>query len=480
MAGLPAGATLFSFGDAFLQNGGNIIYGATLQNAGTNTTAVFVGPTAGPQTAIAARNSNPSGAGDYGLFSNLALNDATNASFQSLLGTGPAHFLDPNTVTAAKGQAATTVPGAPNYLALYKPALASNGDLLTAAALEIGSGSPAVVAADNTIITNSGTSVIAREGDLTSLPSGTVNYGQLHTRVVASEGNDYLAFASYLVETSGFDPSNNTAVFTQILSVGTPAVIVREADPADGTGGGIFSTFLGESVNSAGAVAIRGTARGSGITASNNEGLWTNSPNTLNPPVLVAREGDAAPCPPFDQVGFSRFSRFFMNDDGSVCFEAFLKNIGGGTSVTSANDQSIWHWDETNGLRPIVREEDFGNNTGDSVIQTITDWSCSGTGAVAYEVTFKNMVGDTDGGNNRAVYRDRGTADAAPLLILRRGDKFDLAGTERSVTGVAIDGESNPGGGTGGYGRTINDTGELLLKLVLDSNQSGIFVLGTP
>ena len=47
------------------------------------------------------------------------------------------------------------------------------------------------------------------------------------------------------------------------------------------------------------------------------------------------------------------------------------------------------------------------------------------------------------------------------------------------VSDIRISAEVNSGGGTGGYGRTITDTGDVLLNLSL-GNLSGIFVLGTP
>jgi hypothetical protein len=48
------------------------------------------------------------------------------------------------------------------------------------------------------------------------------------------------------------------------------------------------------------------------------------------------------------------------------------------------------------------------------------------------------------------------------------------------VTNITLDAQSNAGGGTGGYGRAINDSGEILLKLSLNFNRSGLFKIGTP
>ena len=49
-----------------------------------------------------------------------------------------------------------------------------------------------------------------------------------------------------------------------------------------------------------------------------------------------------------------------------------------------------------------------------------------------------------------------------------------------TIVGLDLQNASLPSGGTGGLGRSLNDNGDLLLKLVLSGNQSGIFILGTP
>ena len=49
----------------------------------------------------------------------------------------------------------------------------------------------------------------------------------------------------------------------------------------------------------------------------------------------------------------------------------------------------------------------------------------------------------------------------------------------RTIVGLNLDAASNVAGGTG-YGRALNDNGELLLRLTLNNNASGIFVIGQP
>ena len=45
------------------------------------------------------------------------------------------------------------------------------------------------------------------------------------------------------------------------------------------------------------------------------------------------------------------------------------------------------------------------------------------------------------------------------------------------MVGIKLSTEENPGGGTGGYGRAINDMGSVIMNLTLSGNQAGLFVL---
>ena len=216
--------------------------------------------------------------------------------------------------------------------------------------------------------------------------------------------------------------------------------------------------------------------RGSGITSTNNEGLWTNSGNTGAPPRLIAREGNVAPCLSTNLVAFSRFTTLAIADDGSVCFFAYLTNAGATPAVNSTNDGSIWRWTPT-GLHLIAREGDQANNTDGAGIGRLTTFACSRTGGVVYQVEYVANQGDFTSTKRDGIYLDRGLIDAAPELILRRGDAFDFMGSSHTVSSLTIGTEENAASGTGGYGRAINDMGSVLLNLSLTGNVSGIFVL---
>ena len=215
------------------------------------------------------------------------------------------------------------------------------------------------------------------------------------------------------------------------------------------------------------------------ITPDNKEGIWTDAGGSLE---LVAREGDAVPCLPAPFAGlvaFDRFTTLAIADDGSVCFFAYLRNATAAQAVNSTNDGSIWRW-EGGELHLVAREGDLANNTAGAVIGRLDTFACSGTGGVVYQVQYVSTQGDTTSANRDGIYLDRGAGDAAPELVLRRGDSFDFRGESQTVGGLKISTEENSGGGTGGYGRAINDNGDILLNLSISGNYSGLFVLSEP
>ncbi|QTN32009.1 hypothetical protein HZ994_06590 [Akkermansiaceae bacterium] len=108
---VPAGASgeIFNVNNAFINNAGDVIYDARLSGAGSNDAAVFFGPAGGVQTAIAVKGT-PAGAGNFGAFSKLTLNNLGNAGFESLVGTTPGHFANTGGAVLASAQKGAASP----------------------------------------------------------------------------------------------------------------------------------------------------------------------------------------------------------------------------------------------------------------------------------------------------------------------------------------------------------------------------------
>ena len=112
----------------------------------------------------------------------------------------------------------------------------------------------------------------------------------------------------------------------------------------------------------------------------------------------------------------------------------------------------------------------------------LTDFVSNDAGAIAFVAQLSSAVVSTGELNiDHGVWLHRGHKDSVPELLLRHGDRFDLEpGDQRSILLVRIASQSNPHGGVGGYGRQLNDSGKLLLRLSLTGNSSGVFMIDAP
>jgi hypothetical protein len=100
-----------------------------------------------------------------------------------------------------------------------------------------------------------------------------------------------------------------------------------------------------------------------------------------------------------------------------------------------------------------------------------------GSDGIVYSVDFAANVGVVSSQDNQAVYLDSGAADPVPLLVLRRGDKFDNGGEENdTIVSLSISTSATASGSTGGYGRAINGSGQILLNMGFSAS-SGVFLI---
>lgn len=112
---------------------------------------------------------------------------------------------------------------------------------------------------------------VVREGDLAPLkpvedPPDAVTYGEFAKRLAV---NPDAVFSAALV---GGPSGTRQGVFRHTIP-GLHRRIARKGNEAEGTGGGTFVSFTGETASSVGWVLFRATVRGNGINARNNEGL---------------------------------------------------------------------------------------------------------------------------------------------------------------------------------------------------------------
>jgi hypothetical protein len=395
----------------------------------------------------------------------MAIADDGISAFAATTTPGDSHNTDSGSSTTLLVNAPPpSLAGSPLVRALSTPALSGGGELFSPVSLLIGSGTPAVTVLNDTLLWSSNIGLVAREGEPAQDQPPGVDYSHLYPRVVANDVSE-IAFAGNL---SGAG-SANAAVWS-----GSPtalSVVAQKGDVANGTGGETFNSFYAESISPTGTVVIRaGLKFVSGVvTTANNEGLWSDRSGSLE---LVAREDDLAPCEQPD-VRFGRFDAMFLDSSGGIVFFAYLKGLG----VNSSNDGSAWRSDADGRLHLIAREGTIANNTDAAVYGQIDVAAANNTGGVLVFARLVSGLGDTTSTNNVGLWKDSGAADATPLLVMRRSDTVTLGGIDRTVNLLGVDYVTNAVGGTGGFGRVLNDSGTAVLTLSLSGNNGGVFTL---
>ena len=251
-------------------------------------------------------------------------------------------------------------------------------------------------------------------------------------------------------------------------------MVIKDGDLAPDGRGATIGGFRTESLGESGAAMWRSNLQSvPGLVESyNNEALYSNRNGS---PELVVREHDFAPyiSPP---AQFNRFKDLFISGDDTITFNSTLK----GEAINSLNDGSIWRSTPDGKLHLVAREGHVAPNTPGAILTNISNMVVNNTGGVAFVGTMQTGTGDVTGSNNSALFIDRGP-QAVPEMVLRKGDSIEIAeGVTRIVLGISIDIAFHPPGGIGGPGRVLNDHGDIVVRLILNSGSSGVFFIPAP
>jgi hypothetical protein len=287
----------------------------------------------------------------------------TPSTADSALFWGPASGL---LLLAREGDQVTSLPDLPVYgqqnFSSQFTAIGGNGLVLFSTSLVIGSGVPAVTAANDTVMLTGvpgGLSVVCREGAV--LPGGEI--------VIPVSGSN-MAFINQINEGgmvlhdlrfSTAAPSTATTANDSALAIwvgGNDLIVAREGQQAPGLPAGVL--FATPSLNwspsvggftRSGKTMFSASLDGGGTTTSNDSALYHGG---LGGWQLVMRKGDL--CPGLangEQFGVVGGVSMMCDDAGHLSFIASLT----GPSVTSANDSSVWVGKPGN-LTMLAREGD--------------------------------------------------------------------------------------------------------------------------
>jgi hypothetical protein len=143
----------------------------------------------------------------------------------------------------------------------------------------------------------------------------------------ALNANAAAAFRSTL-SGAGVSRSNNQAVYREIAGVLTQ--VARKSFIAPDTDGAIFGGFSDPAINDLNEVAFRATLKGTGgiSVTGRSVGLWYGEPASL---ALAVRQGDAPPSVP-GTVKFTSFDQFCAPAEGGLVFLSKIAGTGITTS----------------------------------------------------------------------------------------------------------------------------------------------------
>ena len=331
---VPAGATFSFFNQIGFNNAGKTALRANLQGGGlgVDTFATYIQTSSG--LALIFKTGDPTpGIPDrqFSSLDSLFLNNAGQIVFRCDIepefdvGEDSIWFGEVGSLTLIAR--AGSFPGTTTATTLRDPVLNDSGKVALSTTSGVWAGQPGSI------------QPIAQTGDPVPGSSSGEVFGSFPAGNPAINSAGHVAFVANGGIWSDRSGSLSRAVAAGVMPVGVPSGLVV---------GGLVSPVL----NDADQIAFRGTLFGSGVTASNDTGIYRESAGVV---ALIAREGDAAPGVPAG-ANFGQFeaSSYVLNALGQT---AFLADVTG-ASVTTANDIGIWATDSSGLLQLIAREGD--------------------------------------------------------------------------------------------------------------------------
>lgn len=183
---------------------------------------------------------------------------------------------------------------------------------------------------------------VALNNELAPGAGAGVKFGTFGNRPLVSSSGHTCLLGNLLG--TGISGTNNSGLWAGYR--GSLALYAREGFAAPGVESTAqFSGFLDPILNEHGFIAFPGTLRGS-VVASNDAGIWAGLPGQVQ---LAAREGN--PVPGVSGATWVGMSSLVLNAQGKIAFFAVIRGSGIGTT----NDTGIWCGSPT-ALAPLARE----------------------------------------------------------------------------------------------------------------------------
>lgn len=496
--GTPSGAVFGTFEVPVLNAAGQTAFYATLQTTAGGVTSTsdsgIWSEGAGILSLVAREDSQAPGTNAGSKFGGFAsvpvLNAAGQTAFRAELQSGAGGYAGiwaggtgTLALVAIEGSQAPSTPAGSHFFGVGYPVFNSNGGVAFYSQLfpYVGSMKWGVWSSESGTL-----SPVALGGS--QAPDTPIGASFASLRDPALNDLGRTTFLAYLTGSSaGVTSTNSFGIWSE--GSGTLALVAREGNQAPGTpaganfGGGLpfyssYQPFSDPVMNNAGSTVFVAALRtGSGdVTASNNEGVWTQRDGTTS---LVARKGSQAPGTPTGD-NFAGFFTPVINDSSHIAFRAWLRTGTG--EVTTSNDTGIWS-EGPSGLSIIAREGSqapgtpTGTNFADLMLAPSSAPSMNASGRVAFLAALEGSAFVTTS-NYQGIWAESPNGELS--LVVRQGNMLEVApGDFRTIQSLQFNPggrvSSKPSGGQDGRGITFNDDFTLAFWASFTDGTSGIF-----
>ena len=319
--------------------------------------------------------------------------------------------------------------------------------------------------------------LFVREGSAAPGTAAGVTFSGASVPTAAPSGT--IAFRHGLTGT-GVTSSNNLGIWAGTSSANVQ-IIMRSGDTAP-TIGTAITVFGGIAVLADGSVAVNATAAlGGSVTTANNQGLFVGT--TQANMALVVRKGDQAPGEPagivLNGIGVP------IANGNTVGFRTSVTGPG----VTTANDGVIFTWSAAGGLTTVAREGNPAPGAGGAVFGALGTSSPLGFGSLfsigpnGHAAFYAPLTGaGVDSTNDTGIWAQ---TPGGVKLVVRKGDLIDLdpgPGTDLAAVANLSLLDNGPSGGFGtsaGYASVGGDD-QITWAATFTDGRSGVFVSSMP
>lgn len=211
------------------------------------------------------------------------------------------------------------------------------------------------------------TTFIAGSGSSAQQALSGATYQSVSLPGIAGNGGTAVAKGVLKPGTAGVTTANDSVLLSTLnISADNFKLLAREGSPAAGANGALFSALGTPISNLNSNVAFTATLKGTGVTTSNDTGIWVGS-NAGNATLMV-REGDIS-SDAFGGTTARKFASFTtIAHVGVQSYPAFRATLRG-TGVTTANNSAFFAVDSDGYLRQMIRT---GDKMGTLTVKSFT------------------------------------------------------------------------------------------------------------